>query len=262
MATLVIMAAGGSTRFGRPKQLEPVAPDGATIPDVTLRDAFACGCSSAVLVVRPEHLDHFKERITDPRVTVVVQSDARGTGHAALLGMGSGAAPWVVVNGDDLYGDQAMKLACAQALRGAPQEHALVAFQLGRTLSPNGPVNRAMCTLSPDGSLSALHEVRGLVRGSDGTIRDVDGCAYDDVHLVSMNMWVIGGAAQQPLRTAYEVHEGGASRLTEFMLPAAMCTHIMATGERVRVIPSQSRWMGLTFPKDADLVRRHLSSPP
>ncbi|MCB0773282.1 MAG: NTP transferase domain-containing protein [Flavobacteriales bacterium] len=45
--TLIALAAGRSTRFGRPKQLEPVMPDGRTILDLTVADAAEAGCSSA-----------------------------------------------------------------------------------------------------------------------------------------------------------------------------------------------------------------------
>ena len=40
---VVILAAGIGRRFGGDKQLTPVAPDGATLLEVTLRDACSCG---------------------------------------------------------------------------------------------------------------------------------------------------------------------------------------------------------------------------
>lgn len=52
--TLVILAAGLSTRYGGLKQLEPVGPSGAVLFDYGIYDAVRAGFSRFVLVVRPE----------------------------------------------------------------------------------------------------------------------------------------------------------------------------------------------------------------
>lgn len=52
--TLVVLAAGLSTRYGRLKQLEPVGPSGETLLDYGLFDAWRAGFERVVLVVRPE----------------------------------------------------------------------------------------------------------------------------------------------------------------------------------------------------------------
>ena len=41
--TLVILAAGMSSRYGGPKQLEPLGPGGATLMDYSLHDARRSG---------------------------------------------------------------------------------------------------------------------------------------------------------------------------------------------------------------------------
>ena len=48
--TLVVLAAGRSTRFGRPKQLEPVGPNGECLLELTMDQAFAAGVQAAVVV--------------------------------------------------------------------------------------------------------------------------------------------------------------------------------------------------------------------
>jgi hypothetical protein len=262
MATLVIMAAGGSTRFGRPKQLEPVTPHGRTIADITLRDAFDAGCSHAVFVVRPEHQELFTQRYrNDPRVAVATQVAALGTGHAALIGMEAGAAPWVVVNGDDHYGKSAIALACALAMHSTSAFNALIAFRLSNTLSPNGPVNRAICSVSSEGRLVGLQEVNGLACDTDGVIRTSDGRVVPPDTLVSMNLWVLRSSMLPRFSTQFEAH-ASSSVPGEFMLPAVVEHVMQGAREVVAVIPTESTWHGLTYPADADLVRRALSSLP
>jgi hypothetical protein len=262
MATLVIMAAGGSTRFGRPKQLEPVTADGRTIADITLCDAFDAGCSHAVFVVRPEHQELFKQRYTnDPRVAVTVQVAALGTAHAALIGMEQVAAPWIVVNGDDHYGKSAIAMACVHAMHPTSAFNALVAFRLANTLSPNGPVNRAVCSVSSEGRLVGLQEMSGLECNSDSVIRSRDGRVVPPDTLVSMNLWVLRSSMLPHLRTQFETYAlSGVPR--EFMLPAEVEYAMRSALEVVDVIPTESTWHGLTYPADADLVRRALSSLP
>ena len=145
-ATIILLAAGKSTRFGSPKQLERVGPKGETIPELTLRDALAHGCTRAVIVVRPEHEEHFRGTLgKDARAGIVVQHEALGTAHATMLALDKSIGTVIIANGDDLYGKRSMAIACEHAMNGTPDEHALVAFALGNTLSPNGGVNRAVC---------------------------------------------------------------------------------------------------------------------
>src|SRR5687767_2294889 len=54
--TLVMLAAGLSSRFGRLKQLEPVGPNGEAIMDYNVYDALRAGFSGVTYVVRPEIL--------------------------------------------------------------------------------------------------------------------------------------------------------------------------------------------------------------
>src|SRR5579862_9175414 len=54
MKTLVIMAAGAGSRFGGPKQLEPVGPHGERLFEYALFDARRSGFDRAVLIIREE----------------------------------------------------------------------------------------------------------------------------------------------------------------------------------------------------------------
>ena len=258
-ASLVILAAGSSTRFGRPKQWEPVGPMGEAVLDITLRDAFAFGCEGARIVVRPSHADMARERYRSNRlVKIVVQPEPLGTGHAALVGMEPAVGTCIVANGDDLYGRESLRIAMEHARDGLAEEHALVAFDLGRTLSPSGPVNRAACS-NEDDRLVGIEEVIGLRRDADGEIRDESGrTRKSDVH-VSMNLWVF---REQFGTLLLEMNRGRAPvPAAEMGLPDAV-RHALAAGHAFRVLRTPDAWHGLTFAADADLVRRTLAQQP
>ncbi|MBK7944560.1 MAG: NTP transferase domain-containing protein [Flavobacteriales bacterium] len=257
--TVVLLAAGRSTRFGRSKQLEPIGPHGETIMDLTLRDAFDMDCESACLVVRPEHEAIMREHYAkDERVRVAIQAQAQGTAHAALIGMEHALGTCIVANADDYYGRGSMRLACEHAREGSPQESALVAFELGKTLSPNGPVNRALCKGTSD-HLRSTQEVLGLRRDADGAIRDAEGNEHETHALVSMNLWVLRQGFNHLAKRLWL--ERGEEAVGEFGLPDA-ARYAMQHKHEIRILRTTDRWCGLTFPADADLVRQHLAERP
>lgn len=258
-ATLVLLAGGRSTRFGRPKQLEPMGPNGEWIMELALRDAFALGWGRARIVARAEHAARIGERFArDPRVEMRIQHEAQGTAHAALVGMRGGDGTCIIANADDYYGHEALARAMAHALEGAPAEHALVSFQLAKTLSAHGAVNRAVCLGQGDG-LAGLEEVRGLQRMTDGRIRDAAGRPHDDDAPVSMNLWVLR-SSMAPLMEAQWSARGPAEP-AEFGLPDAVRAALMA-GQRFRLLRTDAPWCGLTFAEDAELVRAMLAQRP
>ena len=252
--TIILLAAGKSTRFGRPKQLERVGPKGETIAELTLRDAFAHGCTRAVIVARPEHEEHFRGMLgADARAAVVVQNEALGTAHATMLALDKSAGTVIIANGDDLYGARSMALACEHAINGTQDEHALVAFTLGNTLSPNGGVNRAVCGVDGQSRLLSTHEVKGLSRNSDSGIFDEHGRVWGDDAPVSMNLWVMRPSMRAYFTAGFSHRVDG----PEFGLPDVVGAAIRGD-ERFRLLTSPDRWLGLTFAEDAQLVRDQL----
>jgi len=61
--TVVLLAAGMSTRFGRLKQLEPVGPGGEALLDYSVFDARRAGFSRILLIIREELEETFRNHI-------------------------------------------------------------------------------------------------------------------------------------------------------------------------------------------------------
>src|SRR2546423_15232641 len=110
---LVILAAGVGSRYGGPKQIEPIGPAGAILLDYSVYDARRAGFEAVVVVTRPELATAF-ERIG---ATVVIQRldavpgpvPARrtkpwGTGHAVLAAGPQGHGPFAVGHAVDFHG--------------------------------------------------------------------------------------------------------------------------------------------------------------
>lgn len=151
--TLVLLAAGMSTRYGRLKQLEPVGPGREALMDYSVFDARNAGFSRVVLVIRREleeafhrHLRgrwpadlevvfHYQElddlpssfdgpdapsRVGVETGSLLAQLLSRrskpwGTAHAILTARRLLPGPFAVINADDFYGASAFTRA-ARAL--------------------------------------------------------------------------------------------------------------------------------------------------
>jgi hypothetical protein len=281
MLTLVILAAGLSTRYGRLKQLEPVGPSGEALLDYGVFDAWRTGFERVVLVVRPEIeetvREHWVRRWGERPVDLVYQELSQlpagagvpagrtkpwGTAHAALAAERAVGGPFAVANADDFYGAAAYQ-ALAAHLRAGGDAHALVGYRLADTLSAHGGVSRGICEVLADGTLRHLVEVHDIQDGPDGlTGRTVDGAAVrmraDDV--TSMNLWGFTPAIFPLMHEAFGVFLDGAGRepRAEFLLSAVAGELAAAGRAEFQVLAGGETWMGVTFPDDRDTVTTRL----
>src|SRR5882762_1540795 len=139
---LIVLAAGSGTRFGGVKQLAPIGPNGEAILDVLLERAAAAGFAGAVVVTAPVIEEQMRAHLaaypSELPVSVVLQSEPRGTAHAVLAAAEEVDGSFGVVNADDLYPPDAFAmLAHHLSTDGGP---ALVAFRLAKTLINQRPV--------------------------------------------------------------------------------------------------------------------------
>jgi hypothetical protein len=109
----------------------------------------------------------------------------------------------------------------------------------------------------PDGALRHIAEVRDLLRQHDGSftgttmggIRRVPGDT-----LVSMNLWAFGHGILASLTEAFLAFlESDPGPTSECYLPDAVGVPSVAAA-RVEVLPTGSRWCGVTYAADRDWV--------
>jgi NDP-sugar pyrophosphorylase family protein len=259
MPTLVILAAGFGRRFGGDKQLAPVGPEGQPLLWYALQDAMLAGFTQAVLVIREglgaPLLSQLGEAPPLPIHFVIQETRVPtpwGTGHALLAAAAVVTEPFMVINADDFYGRETYRVIAeflAQPHSGPVPEFALAAFPLGATLSPHGPVNRAVCQVDQDGYLGGLEEHLGLVRESLRLPLDTP---------VSMNCWGFTPALFPLLKARFDEFSAGDYK-EEFMLPSEVGALVRDGGVRIRVLAAPGPWFGLTHPADHGPLAAHLS---
>ncbi|MCL2493059.1 MAG: sugar phosphate nucleotidyltransferase [Clostridiales bacterium] len=283
---LAVMAAGMGSRYGGLKQIEPVTGEGEIIIDFTLYDAMLAGFEDVVFIIKKEieadirarvdggagkHLNiryAFQELSDLPPGFSVPEGRVKpwGTCHAILAARDLIEGNFAVVNADDYYGSGALPLvfgALEKARDEDKYDYSLAGYRLANTLTENGYVARGVCRLAPDGTLAGVDE-----RLKIGWEKDGDGVEYEeggewhDVApdaTVSMNLW---GFTPSLLR---EMEEGFPAFLEktlaenplkgEYLLPRKVDELIRTGKARVRVLPTDERWFGVTYKEDLAGVR-------
>ena len=284
--TLLVLAAGMGSRFGGPKQLEPVGPGGATLMDYAVFDAVRSGFGKVVFVIRPEHAATFAAAIL-PRFAGLVavgtacqtlavppgftppvgRTKPWGTAHAVLAAAGAVHEPCAVVNADDFYGREAYA-AIAAFLRepppaDGPPTYALAGFPLARTVSAAGSVHRAVCGVSPEGWLTAVTEVLDIVPDADGGYRGDDHGTprrFSGNEPVSMNLWAFTPDIFPQLEAGFAsfLRDPDGLERREYLIPTLVQQLLARGAARVRVLPTDSPWTGITHPADRPVVAARL----
>jgi len=274
--TLVVLAAGLGSRFGGTKQLAEVGPHGEAVLDYTIHDARIVGFERFVFIVRSDLVEpvtaHLRAVHGDDLDHALVLQDRFGpsrpkpwgTGHAVLAAAAELPGPFGVVNADDFYGRDGLRV-LATALRspGDDCEHHLVAYRLAATLSPGGTVSRGVCTVDDAGNLADLVETHAIGRGDDGRIHgEVDGHAVvlDDDRPVSMNLLGLRPSMLDELAEAWEPFVATAGETAEFILPGVLGDAAATGRATVRVHRTDAVWHGVTYPTDADDVRAAIAA--
>jgi hypothetical protein len=265
---LVVLAAGQGRRFGGLKQLAPVGPHGEAVMDYAIHDALGIGFERLVLVVRPDiepavraHLDAVWGRPLP--VAYAIQAvdpghgEAPGTAPAVLCARALvGESPFAVVNADDLYGPDPVRL-LAGHLGAGGDAHAMVGFALSHTVWPeSGPVSRALCERRHDGTLAGVVEATVSVgpRGAEFAAAPIAGGAERDVsgdQLVSMNAWGFRPSLWPLLE--WGVHAGGRG---EVLLPEVVAGLVPTMA--VDVLATDARCLSITWPTDLVRLRREV----
>jgi NDP-sugar pyrophosphorylase family protein len=269
--TLVVLAAGMGSRYGGLKQIDPVGPGGETVLDYAVFDALRAGFSRVVFVIRRDFEALFREKIGAryagrARVDYVFQSMEAlpagftppagrekpwGTGHAVWCAREAIQENFAVINADDFYGaDSFAQL--ANFLRGAAgAEFAMVGFRLANTLSEHGTVARGVTTVAANGALISIVEQTGIAGADVGA-----GKKYSGEEIVSMNCWGFTPALFRGLDEQFRefLAARGAEPKAEFYLPAAVSAMIARGEAKVRVLPTESTWFGVTYREDKPRV--------
>lgn len=277
--TLLVMAAGMGSRFGGLKQIEPMGPNGEFLIDYSVYDAKLAGFTKIVFIIKEENYDIFKETIgkrVEPYIETeyVFQDDSNlkenysslktrvkplGTGHAILCAKDKVKTPFAIINADDFYGRNAYMVASKYLDKIDDKHYAVVGYEVGKTLSPNGAAKRGIC-IEENGKLKDL--IESSVEKVDDKIiaKPLDGDTefiVEDDSLVSMNMLLftpkIFDYLEEKLIKFLEANKNDLSKC-EFLIPDVVKDAIKEDRIEVDLLSTNAIWHGVTYKEDKEEV--------
>ena len=281
--TLLILAAGMASRYGSMKQTEGFGPAGETIMDYSIYDAIRAGFGKVVFIIRKEFAENFKKSF-DAKLKgkiavdyvyqeldsflgdVIVPAERTkpwGTGHAMLCAAGAVKEPFAVINADDYYGLDAFKKAAAFLNHSCNEHtHAIIGYQLDKTLSEHGTVSRGVCKVDQDNTLVAINE-RTKIYAENNKVIYEEGETKHEVPAnssVSMNFWCFHPSVFEQAGELFKLFlkDNMGNNKSEFFIPIIADAFIKIKGNTIRVIPTTAQWFGVTYKEDAASVKKSI----
>ncbi len=283
---LVVMAAGIGSRFGGLKQMAPFGLHGESLIDYSLYDALEVGFKRVIFIVNKRIHQDFRQLVgsnVEKRMEVqyVMQElddlpdgltvpEGRvkpwGTAHAILCCRDAIDAPFCAINGDDLYGRDALRQLYAYLKEPRqPGDYAMVGFSLMNTLSENGYVSRGRCQVNDSGYLDSIVELTHVIPSMDGPLYTTDGQVYHRLPedtAVSMNIWGLQPQFIDEVKRLFPLFYQEAMATdplkAEMYLPNAIGDLLKENKVTVRVLHSKDKWLGVTNASDRPAVEAAL----
>ena len=275
--TLVILAAGMGSRFGGLKQITPVDEHGHAIIDFSLFDAYRAGFRRVAFIIKHEIEADFKavvgrraEKYFDVRYVYqqienlpegysVPEGRTKpwGTGHAVLCAAQAVDGPFAVINADDFYGRTAYTALYDYLTGERPEnEHAMVAYQLKKTVTESGSVARGICRVEDGFLTDVVERTRIEKRGSDAAYTE-DGENWLPLSgelPVSMNCWAFSHSMMDELIKRFpawlDENVPKNPMKCEYFLPSVANALIKDGEGSVRVLNCHETWYGVTYKED------------
>lgn len=278
--TLVVLAAGLGSRFGGNKQISNVGPHGEILMEYSIHDAIEAGFTQIVFILKEEMVELVRTTVGERlpahvRVDYVVQDDTTlpawyrrpqervkpfGTVHAVLCAKDVIQGPFATVNADDYYGKEAFRTmhSILSSLKGK-QDAGMVPYILENTMSENGGVTRAICSIE-NGKLLYADETKNIQYNEQRQIVCERG-VLDGKSQVSMNFWGFHPELLSTMNAYFEdflrnIPQGDIK--AECLLPVMVNAFLAQGVLSVTAKPSYDCWFGITYAQDKESVMQEL----
>lgn len=273
-----------ASRYGSMKQIQAFGPGGETIMDYSIYDAIRAGFKKVVFIIRKDFASDFKAIVEPPlegkiEIDYVYQdlhaftegfdipadrTKPWGTAHAILCAKDAIKEPFAVINADDFYGRDAFEKAYKFLTTDCNEKvYSIIGYELLKTLSDNGTVNRGVCQVDGEGNLTAIAE-RLNISQKEGRIICDDDQQPKELPLdssVSMNFWCFDPAVFTYTEKLFKEFLAANAQVpkAEFFIPIVGDKFINDKLGVIKVIPTSAQWFGVTYKEDAPEVKASLN---
>ncbi len=262
---IVYMVAGISSRFeGKIKQLAKIT-DNETLMEYSLNQALPAGFTKIIFIVGNKTEIPFKEKFGDNYRGIPVyyakqefneseRDKPWGTCDALCSAGDLIDCPFVICNGDDLYGKEAFKI-LVNHLKNEKEEASL-GYKLINVLPDTGKVHRAIFQIDKNNYVKNIEEIFNIEKS------DLEATNTKPEDLCSMNIFALHPKVIEFLKNNLKIfkkeHKG--DRKIEFLLPSELSKLIKENKIKIRIYPCNEKWRGITNPGDEVILQEILKN--
>ena len=274
--TLLLMAAGSGSRYGKLKQFDDLGPAKEFLMEFSISDALKNNFNHIVVITKSANKTfletHLAERLPgNVKLDVLVQDikdipegvslitereKPWGTAHAVWTARNVISGDFVIINADDYYGQNAFEGA-AEFMKNnqSSSNFALVAYNLKNTLSEFGSVSRGVCKVENKRLKSIIERTKILEKNTQIIDQD-SGVILDPNSAVSMNFWICNASIFNYIEAYFKKFLENPDNIekSEIYLPF-VTQEMMENGHiTVEIIEAKSTWFGVTYYDDKELA--------
>jgi len=263
---IVYLLAGLSKRFGgKPKGLARIGPNNETLLEYSIKQALPINPTKLIFVVSNQTKELFAKEFKNsykgiPIKYALQEFDSKirdkpwGTCDALCSASSFIDSPFILCNGDDIYGERSFKI-LAEHIKNK-EESATLGYELGKVLSDKGDVNRGIFQTDKNGFVKSIVEVLNLNKSN------LKERGLKEESLCSMNIFAFSESVLSYFKEilADFKKEHANDRTAECFLPNSATLLIKSNKLKMKVYPTQDKWIGLTRPEDEEEARNELKT--
>ena len=261
------MVAGLSSRFGgKIKQFVKIT-DNETLIEYSLNQALPAGFNKIIFIVSEKTYPEFKEKFGNSYFGVPIKYALQsynqekrdrpwGTVDALCSAQQLIEEPFIVCNGDDIYGEESFKILFDHLKNQNNKnnnENATLGYKIGTVLPDTGKVNRGIFKIE-NSYVIHIEEVFDIEKNNllekNLTLES----------LCSMNIFALFPETLEKLNKILEKfkEKNKEDRKIECLLPVEHSNLIKTKEIKMKIYTSKDKWMGITNPEDEITIREML----
>lgn len=182
MTVVIFMVAGLSSRFGgKPKQMAIIGPNNETLIEYSVNQAInSCNFNEIIFITNPKTEDLFKNIFSNNYKNIPIKYIQQkydlnkrkrpwGTTDAICSVIGFVNQPFIMLNGDDIYGESTFKKGLE--LMNTPNINIIGGLKIINTLPDKGFVNRGVIFVSGS-KVKGLKEMISISKDDNPELHD------------------------------------------------------------------------------------------
>ena len=261
---LVYMVAGISSRFGgKIKAFAQIGPNNETLIEYSLNQALPAGFTKIIFIVGKQTEKPFREKFEDNYKGIPVfyalqqynpelRDKPWGTGDAICSASEFIKEPFVVANGDDIYGKKTFEILMNHLKTS--EEDATVVKKLIEMIPLEGAVSRGIFKINKNNYVINSEEIQGIERKnfiergfSEEIPTSIGIFGFHPKTLILL---------KEKLKDFKEKNKG--DRKIEFYLNVKIAELIKEGKTKMKLYYTPEEWIGITNPEDEFIVKEKL----